>query len=662
MKLIIIVIVIVVILVILMKSKGGSSSSSEGNSDTTVAKAAPLTKEEKNARWEFQKSLDRAGEYGPYAIEKMLEVRDAYETGKGTEQNMKMAYKWNMKAALDTLQLKVYCNGFSGFSIVYWLDTLKHLDGGMFAFVKYFGDHGNLKDAEKLSMIMLKMGHEGAIKCLDYVQKLSDQASGNDSEEKQPSSLTFAQQYGMYLAYLAGIHARSEKIYEDLKAEMHVDNVTEGTPQAIDWLLKKAGWQIEPSEAVFPGESEELNVKFEQAREVEQLGNDFKKAEKLYESIAQAGHTEAQRRLGRIQCDIRSKYFNDEKDLKGQAWLAKAADGGNAIAAFELERPDINVAQIAALAKAGNRDALYVLGCLLENGQGGTANWGVSQAIFHILWDQIGDAVNNKDGEGIEWKRKLGEKMGMGTEEFHAQLAREGSDIGYAPSQYIFMCMTRDFALYTDEKFKGVKEENGRMSGYFDRNIWEFGAAPSKAGLAKAAVLVKYHEEQNMYTTNYCRDKLQEAELGKGPFTGSSMSPKERVAMVAADLQAYITAAYMVRKSYGIPSLDELYHKNKENKECDPDEWMKKLQEDQATRGSGSGSESIDDMPGLITDDLGRTWQRDGLYGDYAVYKLSNYESVMPGDFGDSLGDTVYIRNKDISGNSARTILRTFNW
>lgn len=73
---------------------------------------------------------------------------------------------------------------------------------------------------------------------------------------------------------------------------------------------------------------------------------------------------------------------------------------------------------------------------------------------------------------------------------------------------------------------------------------------------------------------------------------------------------------------------------------------------------------SVLDMPELITDDLGRTWIFASLYGDAdtAIYKLSNLEELQPGDLGDALDDTVYIKNKQISGNTAKTPLRTFHW
>ena len=216
-----------------------------------------------------------------------------------------------------------------------------------------------------------------------------------------------------YPVMCLGLKARSERIYKELCEEMQAAGVS-GLAAEIDHVLKKAEWNVPIAPVTFPGATAELDKQFEAARAIEAKGQDFRAASSaLAGVIAAGGHTEAMRRNGLILRDILAKNALCADYTNGQALLEEAARAGNALAAFDLGRKEIDTAFIAGLAAQGNLDALYALGCMLEKGIGGKDNWGAAQFMFHTMEKLIGDAVANKDGEGIEWLRKLGKKFSV---------------------------------------------------------------------------------------------------------------------------------------------------------------------------------------------------------------------------------------------------------
>ena len=68
-------------------------------------------------------------------------------------------------------------------------------------------------------------------------------------------------------------------------------------------------------------------------------------------------------------------------------------------------------------------------------------------------------------------------------------------------------------------------------------------------------------------------------------------------------------------------------------------------------------------LPSFITDDMGRTWEYEGVVLGGARYRLQEGSYTNPEwDLGDSMGKTVIISDAEIQKGSARSIGRTFHW
>lgn len=73
--------------------------------------------------------------------------------------------------------------------------------------------------------------------------------------------------------------------------------------------------------------------------------------------------------------------------------------------------------------------------------------------------------------------------------------------------------------------------------------------------------------------------------------------------------------------------------------------------------------ESSRSLPSFITDDMGRTWEYEGVVLGGARYRLQEGSYTNPEwDLGDSMGKTVIISDAEIQKGSARSIGRTFHW
>lgn len=647
-----IILIIIIVLIVYFRNKKKNAN----NVNSSAQAPEPGSRAEKKAIKKFRDRLQWAtGEYGWISVEAMDDVAKCYAIGDGVEKDIEKAKDWNERALRAKLQQKVYgtSTGFTGYTCDKNIHFL--LDNELVP--------ADTERALDLTTLALSNGTHDAVQ---YLRKIMCMIHPEEEESIKSKKVSFESLYTDYAVTNIARRARSKKIYEDLTKEMQDTGVT-GTEHIIPWLLQKAEWKIEDTYQGFPGANQELEEQYQASREMEARGNDYNKTAELYEPVAAAGHSEAQRRLGILLRDILSKSEVDKEYAAGLDWLEKACSAGNALAAFDLKKEKIDVGFIAGLAVQENLDALYALGCLVESGKGGPANWGVAQFIFRYMQDVIGDPVARGDGEGIEWLRRLGEKLEIIDEQYYIRLADAGSAIGYAPSQTELLYMTEEVMR------RAYAQSNDQAGSSYDfgynRWIINAAAAPAKAGMAKAAKISRYCGKEASDIEYWGRESLSKAEQGKeGTWTLSAMqqkTPKERVEIQLKWNMHDILVAYRTRLRKGL-NYYEICDEVREDKACQ--DSIASIQQKLSRTGSAgstgnAGEGNVNDMPGVITDDWGRSWQREGFLGaDTAVYRLWNLESNMPGDLGDAMGDTVYISNRNISGNTATTMLRTFHW
>ena len=533
MPLIIFIVILFLVIRHVRKKKAQNAAQAEGQ--PFVAPAAG-SKAEKKAIQEFKYQLQVAsGEYGRRAVESMERVAKCYALGDGVEKDVEKAKQWQEKAFRATLQQKAYFDeiwGATGYSAP---EVDFFLDGALVP--------PDVEKAQELAWLLALTGTDNAAAELKKVY-----------EKKDPEfakTMDAARAVADYPVMCMGLEARSKRIYSELCDEMQAAGVS-GLAAEIDYVLKKAGWNVPIAPVTFPGATPGLDEKFAAARAIEAKGRDFKAAADAYEAIVTEGHTEAMRRLGRLRRDVLSKDAVCFDYTYSQALLRDAAQAGNALAAFDLGYKEIDAAFIAGLAAQGNLDALYALGCMLEQGIGGKDNWGAGQFMFRTMEKRIGDAAANKDGEGLEWLRKLGKKFYIVDEKYYVRLADAGSEIGYLPSRVALIYMSDEMMRRAYDRSNN-KFGAGYDFGYSDLII-KLAEEPSAAGMAKAAKISRALREERSAAGRWVNKELEEAEQGKGSWSYAAnrgMSAHERVARQTASCQRSATAVYYTRLQQG---------------------------------------------------------------------------------------------------------------
>lgn len=530
-----IIIAVIVFLIVRHIKKKNKKKAEQAEGKPFVPPAAG-SKAEKKAIKEFQYQLETAsGEYGRRAIEAMEAVAKCYALGDGVEKDVEKAKQWREKAFRATLQQKAYIDeiwGPSGYSAP---DVDFFLDGNLIP--------PDVEKAQELVWLLALTGTDNAAAQLKKVYEVKDPEFAKTMNADRAVS--------DYPVMCMGLEARSKRIYNELCEEMKAAGVS-GLANEIDYVLKKAEWNVAIGPVTFPGATAALDQQFAAARAVEAKGQDFKAASNAYEAAATAGHSEAMRRQGLIRRDILAKDALCTDYTSGQSLLENAARAGNALAAFDLGYKEINVAFVAGLAVQGNLDALYALGCMLEKGIGGKDNWGAAQFMFRTMEKLIGDAVAKKDGEGIEWLRKLGKKFYIIDDNYYIKLADAGSDIGYMPSRVELIYMSDEMMR------RAYAKSNNRFGAGYDFGytdlITGLASEPSKAGIAKAAKISRALREEHYAADRWVRKELEAAEQGKDSWSWAAskgMSPKERVARQTVSCQRSATAVYYTRLQQG---------------------------------------------------------------------------------------------------------------
>lgn len=531
----IIIIAVIVFLVVRYFKKKNEKKAAQAEGQPFVPPAAG-SKAEKKAIKEFQYNLKVASEqYGKYAIECMEKVARAYALGDGVEKDTEKAKQWQEKAFRATLQQKAYIDeiwGPSGYSAP---DVNFFLDGRLVP--------PDVEKAQELVWLLALTGTDNATAQLKKVYEVKDPEFAKTMDADRVVS--------EYPVMCMGLEARSKRIYNELCEEMQAAGVS-GLANEIDYVLKKAEWNVTIAPVTFPGATAELEEQFAAARAIEAKGQDFKAAADALEAVATAGHTEAMRRQGLIRRDILAKDALCTDYTYGQGLLEDAARAGNALASFDLGHKEIDVAFIAGLAAQGNLDALYALGCMVEKGIGGKDNWGAAQFMFRTMEKLIGDAVANKNGEGIEWLRKLGKKFYVIDDNYYIKLVDAGSAIGYMPSRVALIYMSDEMMRRAYAR-SGNKFGAGLDFGYSDL-IMELAKEPCNAGIAEAAKISRALREEHYAADRWLRKELEKAEQGKDSWSWAAsrgMSPEERVARQTASCQRSATAVYYTRLQQG---------------------------------------------------------------------------------------------------------------
>lgn len=536
MEAIIIIAVVIFLIVRHNKKKKAKQAAETAKSEGKFVPPAAGSKAEKKAIKEFQYKLKTAsGEYGSGAIAAMEGVAKCYALGDGVEKDIEKAKQWQERAFRATLQQKTYYDEIWGATGYTAPDVGFFLDNKLVP--------RDVEKAQELVWLLALTGTDNAASQLKRVYQIKDlELSRNMNADRVVAD---------YPVMCMGLEARSKRIYNELCEEMKAAGVS-GLANEIDYVLKKAEWDVAIAPVTFPGATAELEEQFAAARAIEAKGQDFKAAADAIEAVATAGHTEAMRRQGLIRRDILAKDALCTDYTYGQGLLEDAARAGNALAAFDLGHKEIDVAFIAGLAAQGNLDALYALGCMVEKGIGGKDNWGAAQFMFRTMEKRIGDAVANKDGEGIEWLRKLGKKFFIVDDNYYIKLADAGSAIGYMPSRVELIYMSDEMMRRAYAK-SGNKFGAGLDFGYSDL-IMELAKEPCNAGIAKAAKISRALREEHYAADRWLRKELEKAEQAKDQWAyaaGKGMSAEERVARQTASCQRSATAVYYTRLQQG---------------------------------------------------------------------------------------------------------------
>lgn len=569
-----IIIAVIVFLIVRHIKKKNAKKAEQAEGKPFVA-PEPGSKAEKKAIKEFQYQLKTAsGEYGRHAVAAMEAVAKAYALGNGVEKDVEKAKQWQEKAFRATLQQKAYFDeiwGATGYSAP---DVDFFLDGKLVS--------PDVEKAQELVWLLALTGTKNAAAELKKVY-----------EKKDPEfakTMNADRAVADYPVMCMGLEARSKRIYNELCEEMKAAGVS-GLAAEIGYVLKKAEWDVAIGPVTFPGATAELDKQFAVARAIEAKGQDFKAAADAFEEAATAGHTEAMRRQGLIRRDILAKDALCTDYTYGQGLLEDAARAGNALAAFDLGSKEIDVAFVAGLAAQGNLDALYALGCMVEKGIGGKDNWGAGQFMFRTMEKLIGDAAANKDGEGIEWLRKLGKKFYVINDNYYIKLADAGSAIGYMPSRVELIYMSDEMMRRAYAK-SGNKFGEGLDFGYSNL-IMELAREPRDAGIAKAAKISDAMWDEHYAAKNWLHKELEKAEQAKESWAYAAsrgMSAEERTSRQRVSCQRSAEAVYLTRLQQGA-NFHSIYDRLLESEDYDAAvaNAMNELAASQRARSAAAG-------------------------------------------------------------------------
>lgn len=408
--------------------------------------------------------------------------------------------------------------------------------------------------------------------------------------------------------------------YERLEKEAEQAGVSGDIPNTICWLLNKINWPA-PNRYVITPPPAEKKHNYVTARRLEIEGTDFSSVAFQYAILAKGGHPESMRQLGHIQCYVlsESECELDPQFKEGITWLQKAADAGDIFAMQDLGRK-VDPASMASLAVQGNQEAIMRLAMLIEQEQGGPANPDAAYFLYSLcLYKALSNKFAELNNEQLMLKYKLTKHMGYNEIEngdrFLPYIAHAHKR-GYTPAAYLLL----------------QQHEFSRTDGLdYER---ELANIAYHGGFAKAKHILNYLDKSAKDWQDYTAYEFK---------NDWDLSTEE------ANLY------HTMMKAKGFPDKNDIKKRGKVVPVITKQDAIE-LDKEDYTEDEGD----IHSMPSFITDDIGREWVFDGLFFDSARYVLSSgYGETVVEDY---LGKDVYIKNKHIHGNSARTGLHTFYW
>ena len=574
-------------------------------------------KELEREKAEFKNKLkDATGRYGYYQIKAMNYLANAYKEGRVVEKDIEKAKYWAEQEFYAMVDKKFYVESHYG---------AYRYDPNIDFFLKE-----ETKDLTKAEELAWSLYRNGTLSAKAYILKVM-QAKYPDKTEEE---LAIDGICAIDPLATQARRERSKEVYEEFKAELK-NAGKDGQKALIELLLKKADVDVEVKAVAFPGATAELEKLFSNARWLEAKGNDYKKVMEAYEPVAEAGHSEAMRRLGLIMRDIVSEDCTTEVYAKGEAWLKKSAEAGNGLAAYNLDSKNVDMEYLAGLAGQGNLEALYALGCILSD------KWEVSHAIFRNMEELIGDPIAKKDGEGMEWLCKLGPKFYIYAPAYYEKYAQAGHEIGYALSTVRLILLSRVMLEGAVNRFGNKAGEYGDFS--YIRYVEQVSQPARDAGVARATAIWKGLRSEGYEFSSYRRDSLEDAKNARGTWKYNSydMTPEQRVAKQATIIHHDSLAMYYTRKGTGM-NFSEIREEVCKSSDGSLTSTSSPMDEFKA-------NQSCKNMPYLIYDDANNTWKQMHAYDNTAVYR------------NDELGEET-ITYCDISSKYATGYSRTFHW
>lgn len=331
--------------------------------------------------------------------------------------------------------------------------------------------------------------------------------------------------------YLDRIETCGDLIRE-MDDRLKVNSVTP-VGDAVLSYLKEAQWP-EPSAYWIPGFQNEHVEEFNRARSIERSGKDYIKAAELYYPLAQAGNSEAMRRLGNIKRNILYRTLGDAQFIEGDNLLKNAARMGNVLACWNVDN-EADASDMAALAIQGDYEAVLALASMIGEGKGGPANLVVKRAMLWYLRKRIGKVSQNWDGENVM---------------IYLQAGR-GLDLNIIDRQEEAACLLRADELdYAPGTFGLLRSYIGRMGYYnYEKKLAE---KAMKAGYGRAEIIYENAVKEERGWEKHVGFVLREAQSGRA--FNCDTNPEKRIECAKDHLSDELKLSEMVRYSTGLPS------------------------------------------------------------------------------------------------------------
>ena len=655
MWILIVAIIVIAAVFFLRKGKGGGQTETPAASGQAPASGAPAEKPLSDKKLKRTlKSIDEAlsqSWYDPTFVYALQELARLTGRGEGVERDTELACRLWEEAVDVALLVKIGSWKNVRLDSVFWTDDEQYHSFDTDEMVHFFLDGKYVpRDPERAMRLVDKFIDAGDTKAVYLRQEVLRQLLPADAavEDEFPRE-GYAEHFPKYEAELerlqrdrlldrAAFQAARGEAVEKLEKEMAGAGFDGQSAEGLPWLLKRIGWPVPGKAPDAPSQAVAELIAFEEKEgKMDYITGD-------YRTLAEEGDPEAMRRLGNILRDVKSPYPGSAKEREGTAWLQKAADTGNVLARYALDPRGTDAAAMAALARTGNIEALYDLGHMVERGLGGPVSWAGAVVIWDMAWNIIGDCLARNDDWGRVWKYWLARAKGdIRDETALFWCAGEVDRSGGSPKLTVAGRYAPASAI----------AQRTRLAEKTDGGYKWFGKKASDEGYIKAQLLCRMEEQRDIVWSGYVKAYAEE--------------DKERV---AREKKALAIALSMP----GLPDLELVRHgivpkaakRLAERAEQEAAQAAQRAPASAPQQPQGAEDCLVRDIPNRITDELGRTWEYVGVLGDAVRYRLIDSEQRYPGvDSLDYVVDDhteVWLAQRHIHGNTARTFSHTFRW